>query len=111
MKVVELFRFVLPANLLGLPAVCVPTGVANGLPTGAQIIGDLFREDLCLNAARAIGTLLGVLTAIDPGPRAVDSPFRPITRRRWQAAVAGHPGGSRRPRAKTRATLTVLASC
>jgi amidase len=68
MKVVELFRFVLPANLLGLPAVCVPTGVANGLPTGAQIIGDLFREDLCLNAAEAVEAAVGVLTPIDPRP-------------------------------------------
>ena len=58
----------LPANLLGLPAVCVPTGVANGLPTGAQIIGDLFREDLCLNAAEAVEAAVGVLTPIDPRP-------------------------------------------
>ena len=66
MAVVEMFRFVLPANLLGLPAACVPTGVANGLPTGAQIIGDLFREDLCLDAAEAIESVVGVLTPIDP---------------------------------------------
>ena len=65
-KVVELFRFVLPANLLGLPAACVPTGVANGLPTGAQIIGDLFREDLCLDAAEVVERSVGVLTPIDP---------------------------------------------
>jgi len=68
MKVVELFRFVLPANVLGLPAACVPTGVANGLPTGVQVIGDLFREDLCLNAAEAIEERVGVLTPIDPRP-------------------------------------------
>jgi amidase len=66
MNVVELFRFVLPANLLGLPAACVPTGVANGLPTGAQIIGDLFREDLCLDAAEVVEASVGVLTPIDP---------------------------------------------
>jgi amidase len=66
LKVVELFRFVLPANLLGLPAACVATGVANGLPTGVQIIGDLLREDLCLNAAEAIEERVGVLTPIDP---------------------------------------------
>ena len=66
MSVVELFRFVLPANLLGLPAACVPTGVANGLPTGAQIIGDNFREDLCLDAAEVIERSVGVLTPIDP---------------------------------------------
>jgi len=68
MKVVELFRFVMPANLLGLPAACVPTGVANGFPTGAQIIGDLFREDLCLDAAEAVEASVGVLTPIDPRP-------------------------------------------
>jgi amidase len=68
MKVVEMVRFVLPANLLGLPAACVPTGVANGLPTGAQIIGDLFREDLCLDAAQVVEDAVGVLTPIDPRP-------------------------------------------
>lgn len=66
MKVVENFRFVLPANLLGLPAACVPTGVANGFPTGAQIIGDVFRDDLCLDAAEAVEEALGVFTPIDP---------------------------------------------
>jgi amidase len=66
MKVIEMIRFVLPANLLGLPAACVPTGVANGFPTGVQVIGDLFREDLCLNAAEAIEQGVGVLTPIDP---------------------------------------------
>jgi amidase len=66
MKVVENIRFVLPANLLGLPAACVPTGVANGFPTGAQIIGDLFREDLCLDAAEVVEVAVGVLTPIDP---------------------------------------------
>lgn len=68
MKVIEGFRFVLPANLLGLPAACVPTGLADGLPTGVQVIGDLFREDLCLNAAEAIEESVGVLTPIDPRP-------------------------------------------
>jgi amidase len=68
MKVVEMFRFILPANLLGLPAACVPTGVANELPTGAQIIGDLFREDLCLDAADVVEASVGVLTPIDPRP-------------------------------------------
>jgi amidase len=66
LKVVEMVRFTLPANLLGLPAVCVPTGVTNGLPTGAQIIGDLLREDLCLDAAQVIEEAVGVLTPIDP---------------------------------------------
>ena len=66
LRVLETVRFVLPANLLGLPAACVPVGLANGLPTGVQVIGDLFREDLCLNAAEAIELSVGVLTPIDP---------------------------------------------
>ena len=66
LKVAESFRFVLPANLLGLPAACVPTGVANGLPTGVQVIGELLREDLCLDAAETIEGAVGVLTPIDP---------------------------------------------
>ncbi|MGC2485928.1 MAG: amidase [Acidimicrobiales bacterium] len=66
MRVLETVRFVLPANLLGLPAACVPVGFAKDLPTGVQVIGDLFREDLCLNAAEAIEQGLGVFTPIDP---------------------------------------------
>ena len=53
-------------NLLGLPAVAVPTGVIGGLPQGVQLIGDRFREDLCLDAAEAIERALGTLTPIDP---------------------------------------------
>jgi amidase len=63
--VVNLMRFVTPMNLLGLPVVCVPTGVAAGLPTGVQVIGDRFREDLCLAAGSAIETALGRITPID----------------------------------------------
>jgi amidase len=63
--IVNLMRFVTPMNLLGLPVVCVPTGVAAGLPTGVQVIGDRFREDLCLDAAAAIERRLGALTPID----------------------------------------------
>ena len=62
----ELFRFIMPANLMGLPAACVATGVANGLPTGVQVMGTPFREDLCLDAAEAIEKTVGVLTPIDP---------------------------------------------
>lgn len=68
LEVVELFRFVLPANLMGLPVVCVPTGLAGGMPTGVQVIADRFREDLCLEAAGAIEAALGTLTPIDPRP-------------------------------------------
>ncbi len=62
----EMFRFVLPANVLGLPAACVASGLANGLPMGVQVIASRFREDLCLDAAEAIEREMGVLTPIDP---------------------------------------------
>ena len=48
-------------NLLGLPAAAVPTGLHEGVPLGVQIIGPKFREDLCLDAAQAIETRVGVL--------------------------------------------------
>ena len=53
-------------NLLGLPALAVPTGVANGLPQGVQVIGDRYREDLCLRAGRVIEAACPVNTPIDP---------------------------------------------
>ena len=53
-------------SLMGLPAACVATGIANGLPTGVQVMGTLFREDLCLDAAEAIENVVGILTPIDP---------------------------------------------
>jgi amidase len=46
----------------------VPTGLANGLPTGVQVIGTLFREDTCLDAAESVERSVGVLTPIDPRP-------------------------------------------
>jgi amidase len=54
-------------SLLGLPAVAAPTGLEDGLPTGVQLIGRAYREDLCLDAAEAIEQRLGVLTPTTPG--------------------------------------------
>jgi amidase len=59
-------RLVVSVNLLGLPAVALPTGVERGLPQGVQVIAPRFREDLCLTAAQAIEQRLGVQTPIDP---------------------------------------------
>ncbi len=52
--------------VLGLPAVAVPTGLADGMPMGVQIIGPRFREDACLDCAEAIEARAGVITPIDP---------------------------------------------
>lgn len=59
-------RLTVVANLLGLPAVAVPAGLADGLPQGVQLIGRPYREDLCLEAAQAIEDRLGVMTPLDP---------------------------------------------
>jgi amidase len=48
-------------NMLGLPAAAVPTGVNGTIPMGVQIIGQRFREDLCLDAAQVIENSVGVL--------------------------------------------------
>lgn len=48
-------------NLLGLPAAAVPTGLTGAIPVGVQIIGQRFREDMCLDAAQAIENRVGIL--------------------------------------------------
>ncbi len=70
-NILEALSLVLTVNLLGLPAVVLPVGVADGLPQGVQIIGDRYREDLCLAAGQAIEERLGVVTPIEPRPASV----------------------------------------
>lgn len=48
-------------NLLGLPASVISTGLHEGVPVGVQIIGQRFREDMCLDAAEAIEREVGVM--------------------------------------------------
>jgi amidase len=59
-------RLLVAVNLLGFPAVAVPTGVAGGLPLGVQVIGGRYREDLCFDAAEVIEARHPVPTPIDP---------------------------------------------
>jgi amidase len=59
-------RFITPGNVLGLPSVALPTGVVAGLPTGIQIYADLWREDLCLEAAEIVEAGVDAPTPIDP---------------------------------------------
>jgi Asp-tRNA(Asn)/Glu-tRNA(Gln) amidotransferase A subunit family amidase len=48
----ELMRFVVPANLTGLPAISFPAGyTSNGLPVGMQVIGKPWAEHTLLRLA------------------------------------------------------------
>jgi amidase len=49
---------------LGLPGLSVPTGIADGLPTGVQLVSARFREDLCLAAGEIIESAAG-FSAVD----------------------------------------------
>ncbi len=62
----ELLRPVLPGNLLGIPCVAVPAGMAGGLPTGVQVIGARFTDLRCLAIAEQIEAVCGLDTPIDP---------------------------------------------
>ncbi|MFB6891699.1 amidase [Kitasatospora sp. NPDC056327] len=68
-RVGSAMRLCTVTSFVGVPGVAVPTGTADGLPSGVQIVGRAFREDLCLAAAEAVEQRLGVLTPIDPIPR------------------------------------------
>jgi len=63
---VELMRPVLPANLLGLPAVVVPGGMADSLPVGVQVTGARYTDLRCLALAEQIESACGLSTPIDP---------------------------------------------
>ena len=66
LQVGEALGLTVTCNLVGLPAVVVPVGVAHGLPQAVQIIGARFQEMSCLDAAEMIETSLGTVTPIDP---------------------------------------------
>jgi amidase len=52
--------------LLGFPAMSVPTGVTDGLPTGVQLLGRRFGEASILDAAATIEARAGLLTPLEP---------------------------------------------
>jgi amidase len=51
--------------LVPIPGVAVPTGVANGLPTGVLVMAQRFREDVALDAAEIIEANCPMPTPID----------------------------------------------
>ena len=56
----------LAAPLLGLPGVSVPTGLAEGLPMGVQVMAARWREDLALDAAELIEAACPMPTPVTP---------------------------------------------
>lgn len=60
------FIFITPGNCLGLPSVALPMEVVDGHPSGVQIYSGLYREDLCLGAAKLIQEEVPCPTPIDP---------------------------------------------
>jgi amidase len=54
--------------VLGVPALAVPTGIVDGLPTGVSLLAPRFREDLCLAAGEAIEARAGVAARLPIGP-------------------------------------------
>jgi len=69
-EIFDSLRLVVIVNLVGLPAVTVPVGVADGLPQAVQIIGPHYQEYLALAAAEAIERRVGTITPIEPVARA-----------------------------------------
>ena len=43
-----------PMSLAGIPAISIPNGLADGLPTGFQIAGPAFSENRILGSAHAL---------------------------------------------------------
>ena len=52
-------RFVRGINMLGLPALSIPSGLADGLPISTQLVGDAFAEALVLRVGAALEDACG----------------------------------------------------
>jgi aspartyl-tRNA(Asn)/glutamyl-tRNA(Gln) amidotransferase subunit A len=48
-----------PMSLAGIPAISIPNGLSEGLPTGFQIAGPAFSENRILDAAHALEGAIG----------------------------------------------------
>ena len=60
------FQPLVAISILGLPSLAAPTGLANGIPVGVQLVANRFREDICLAAGEVIERHTPVRTPIDP---------------------------------------------
>ena len=53
-------------SLLGLPGLSVPTGTADGIPVGVQVVANRFQEETCLALGEVIEARAAMATPIDP---------------------------------------------
>ncbi len=51
--------FTIPMSLAGTPAISIPNGLVDGLPSGLQLAGPAFSENLILDAAHALEGAIG----------------------------------------------------
>jgi aspartyl-tRNA(Asn)/glutamyl-tRNA(Gln) amidotransferase subunit A len=51
--------FTVPMSLAGIPAISIPNGLSEGLPTGFQLAGPAFSENRLLDAAHALEQAIG----------------------------------------------------
>jgi amidase len=56
----------LAVSTLGLSGLAVPTGLADGVPVGVQLVAGRFQEELCLTAGAIIERNVAALTPLDP---------------------------------------------
>ena len=75
-RVVSAMRLCSVTSFLGVPAVVTHASVYERQPQGVQLIASMYREDLCLGAARAIEERIGVPAPVDPAepPKAMRLP-------------------------------------
>jgi amidase len=81
----------LAVSTLGLPGLSVPTGLADGVPIGVQLVASRFCEELCLTAGAVIEARQPLRTPIEPQsdlPKAPDRrpPESPATNGRKVSA-------------------------
>lgn len=54
--------YTVSANIAGVPAISVPTGLVDGLPFGVQFLGPHFKEEVILSLAKHVETTRGELS-------------------------------------------------
>jgi amidase len=58
-EMIASFHPLLAISVLGLPGLAVPTGFADGVPVGVQLVAGRFREDVCFAAGEIIEAQCG----------------------------------------------------